>query len=152
MIMENLYDILDPMIRVIFTVAVLFIFGCANTEYLFERVEGDRHVALPLKMDGFYGQRDGALVKAEARFVDGSDFVSMNITLYLRPPAEFRSGTYEAAIGGRMTSGAVECPSLIFQGGQTALPTVGGLFVLKDEKNQPVFRVRIPATTLTGRR
>ena len=75
----------------------------------------------------------------------------MNVDLYLRPPAEFRSGTYQAMIGGKVTSGVVECPSLTFQGGQTALPTVGGVFILKDERNRPLYRVRIPATMLVRR-
>jgi hypothetical protein len=126
--------------------------GCMNTENRFERIDGDKYVALPLKFDGFYGVRDGALVKAEARFVDGNDMVTMNMTLFLRPPAEFQSGTYQAVIAGMMKSGSIECPSLTFQGGQTALPTVGGVFILKDESNRPLYRVRIPAMTLTGRK
>jgi len=132
--------------------AMMCLLGCTNTENRFERVDGNKYVALPLKLDGFYGVRDGALVKAEARFVDGNDMVTMNMTLFLRPPAEFQSGTYQAVIAGMMNSGNVECPSLTFQGGQTALPTVGGVFILKDENNRPLYRVRIPATTLTGRK
>ena len=132
--------------------AMMCLLGCMNTENRFERVDGDKYVALPLKLDGFYGLRDGSLVKAEARFVDGNDMVTMNMTLFLRPPAEFQSGTYQAVIAGMMNSGNVECPSLTFQGGQTALPTVGGVFILKDENNRPLYRVRIPATTLTGRK
>jgi hypothetical protein len=132
--------------------ALMCLLGCMNTEDRFERIDGDKYVALPLKLDGLYGLRDGGLVKAEARFVDGGDMVTMYMTLFLRPPAEFQSGTYQAVIGGKMNSGTVECPSLTFQGGQTALPTVGGVFILKDENNRPLYRVRIPATTLTGRK
>jgi len=132
--------------------ALMFVLGCTNSKDRFERIDGDKYVALPLKFDGLYGLRDGALVKAEARFVDGGDMVTLNMTLFLRPPAEFQSGTYQAVIGGMMNSGIVECPSLTFQGGQTALPTVGGLFILKDESNRPLYRVRIPATTLTARK
>jgi hypothetical protein len=132
--------------------SLMCLLGCMNTEDRFERIDGDKYVALPLKLDGLYGLRDGALVKAEARFVDGGDMVTMYMTLFLRPPAEFQSGTYQAVIGGKMNSGTVECPSLTFQGGQTALPTVGGVFILKDESNRPLYRVRIPATTLTGRK
>jgi hypothetical protein len=76
----------------------------------------------------------------------------MNAVVFLRPPAEFRSGTYEATINGKTNAGTVDCPSLTFQGGQTALPTVGGVFVLKDEQGRPLYRVRIPATTLMSRR
>jgi hypothetical protein len=123
--------------------------ACGNSDFRFERIDGDHSVTLPLKLDGFYGLRDGASVKAEAHFVDGNDVVTMNIALYLRPPAEFVSGTYQATIAGKVTSGNVECPSLAFQGGQTALPAVGGVFILKDQNNRPLYRVRIPATMLT---
>src|SRR5262249_10926872 len=125
--------------------------GCAKTGYRFQQVDKDPPVELPLKLTGFYGVRDGSIVTAEAHFTDGSDRVTMNIVLFLRPPAEFRSGTYEASVGGRMIVGAVECPSLTFQGGQTALPVVGGLFTLKDENSRPLYRVNIPAMPLTGR-
>jgi len=135
---------------------ILFLFlaiaGCANAEYRFDRIEGDRSSAMPLKFEGLYGVRDGATVKVEGRFADGADRVTMNLVLYLRPPAEFRSGTYQATIGGKMTSGSVECPSLTFQGGQTALPTVGGVFIFKDELNRPVYRITIPATNLQSSR
>ena len=125
--------------------------ACENTGYRFERIDGGQSIALPLKLDGFYGVRDGASVNAEARFVDGADLVTMTIAIYLRPPAEYRSGTYQAMIGGTTTSGGVECPSLTFLGGQTALPNVGGVFILKDEQNRPRYRVRIPATMLIRR-
>ena len=140
------------MSRHFLSLALLLTLGCASSEYRFERIDGNGPVVLPLKLDGLYGLRDGALVTVEGHFVDSDDVVLMNIVLYLRPPAEFRSGTYQARIGGKMTSGSVECPSLTFQGGQTALPTVGGVFVLKDEDHRPLYRVRIPATTLTSRK
>ena len=130
---------------------LMLVFGCASAQYKFERIDGDQSVSLPLKFEGLYGLRDGAQVKAEGQFADGNDVVTMNVVLFLRPPAEFQSGTYQAVIGGKMTSGAVDCPSLTFQGGQTALPTVGGVFVLKDELNRPLYRITIPAAQLTRR-
>jgi hypothetical protein len=143
---------LKAFFSVAFLLAFLFMSGCVGTEYRFERIDGAQPILLPLKFDGLYGLRDGAVVKAEGRFVDGNDVAVLHIDLVLRPPAEFQSGTYHATIAGRTVSGSVECPSLTFQGGQTALPTVGGVFVLKDEENRPLYRVRIPATPLTGRR
>jgi len=130
----------------------LFLSGCATDEYRFEQIDGAQAVAIPLKFEGLRGSRDGANVKFEGRFVNAEDVATMNVVLFLRPPAEFRSGTYEASIGGKMSSGVVECPSLTFQGGQTALPTVGGVFVLKDAQGRPLYRVRIPPTTLMSRR
>jgi hypothetical protein len=123
-------------------------YGCANKGYQFERINGDQSVAMPMQFDGLYGLRDGANVKVEGRFSNGADKVTMNFLVYLRPPAEFQSGTYQATIEGMTKTGTVECPSLDFQGGQTALPSVGGVFVLKDEQNRPLYRVRVPATNL----
>ena len=133
---------------ILLALALIASFGCANKDYRFERIDGDQSVTMPMQFDGLYGLRDGAFVKSEARFSSGADKVTMNFVVFLRPPAEFQSGTYEAVIGGRTLKGAVECPSLDFQGGQTALPSVGGVFVLKDEQNRPLYRIRIPATTL----
>jgi hypothetical protein len=130
-------------------IAFITLCGCARPEYGFQRIDRDPPVMLPLKLERLSGVRDGARVQAEAHFVDGDDMATMRITLFLRPPAEFQSGTFEAVIGGQRNSGNVECPSLDFQGGQTALPTVGGVFVMKDENNRPLYRVRIPPTTLT---
>jgi hypothetical protein len=131
---------------------LLLLVSCAETEYRFEQIDADEPQNLPLKFDGLYGVRDGAMVRVEGRFVDGDDFVELNFVVFLRPPAEFQSGEFRSSIGGRAASGVVECPSLTFQGNQTALPIVGGLFILKDGNNQPIYRVRIPPTKLTGRR
>jgi hypothetical protein len=139
------------MMRLLALLALPLISACANTEYKFEQMDRESAILLPLNLDGFYGLRDGATVNAEARFSGGNDSVIMSIVLFLRPPAEFRLGTFQGIIGGKAISGTVECPSLTFQGGQTALPTVGGIFILKVEDNAPSYRVTIPATQL-GRR
>ena len=125
--------------------------GCANTEYRFERIDGPQPSALPFKFDGIRGVRDGASVNAEAHFTDGADLITMKITLQLVPPPEFRSGIYEANIGGKTTVGPVECTSLTYLGGQADQPSVGGVFILKDGQNRPVYRVRIPATPMARR-
>ena len=123
--------------------------GCANTDYRFERIDGERTTPLPLKFDGIYGIRDAASVAAEARFSDGADVVRVKINVHLGPPAVFRSGTYQATIGGKTSTGVVECPSLDYLGGQNTQPSIGGLFRLKDEHNQPLYQVRIPLTIMT---
>jgi hypothetical protein len=43
----------------------------------------------------------------------------------------------------------VESTSVMFFGGQADQPSVGGVFILKDEQDRPVSRVRIPATPMT---
>ena len=129
-------------------VLLVAIVGCANSEYRFERIDGDQITALPLKFEGIVGVRDAASVVAEARFSDGGDFVTMKINVHLGPPAVFSSGTYQATIGGMATTGIVECPSLDYLGGQNSQPSIGGLFRLKDEQNQPAYQIRIPVTVM----
>jgi hypothetical protein len=130
---------------------LLLLTACANNEYRFERIDGAEVTTLPFKLDGIRGVRDGASVNAEARFSDGADFLTMNIALQLVPPPEFRSGRYEGTIGGKMIAGPVESPSITFFGGQSDQPSIGGVFILKDEQNRPVYRVRITATPMTRR-
>ena len=139
------------MTRIPLVLALLLLIGCAENEYRFERIDGPQVITLPFKLDGIHGVRDGASVNAEARFTDGADVLTMNIALYLVPPPEFRTGRYEGTIGGRTIAGEVECPSITFFGGQADQPSVGGVFILKDEQNRPAYRVRIPATPMTRR-
>ena len=140
------------MTRIVVVLALLSLIGCANDEYRFERIDGAQAITLPLKLDGIRGVRDGGSVKAEARFTDGADVLTMNITLQLVPPPEFRSGRYEGTIGGKAIAGQVECPSITFFGGQSDQPSVGGVFILKDEQNRPVYRIRMPATPMGRQR
>ena len=46
----------------LFTLFLLVMIGCANTEYRFERIDGEQVVAMPFKFDGIHGVRDGASV------------------------------------------------------------------------------------------
>ena len=129
----------------------VIIAGCMNTEYRFERVDGEQPVALGLKFDSMYGVRDGESVRAEARFTGGHDSAKVNIALNLGPPVQFTSGTYVAIIGGRSTEGTVACESLTFLGGQASVPSVGGVFVLKDDGGRTAYRVTMPPTPIKRR-
>lgn len=129
----------------------LVIAGCVSSEYRFERVEGGQSILLPLKFDSLYGVRDGYSVNVEARFTDGHDFAQMSLALHLGVPVQFTSGTYRITIGGRSSEGKVDADSVSFLGGQTALPSVGGVYILKDAQNRPAYRVKMPPTPVTRR-
>jgi len=124
--------------------------GCSRAEFQFERIEGNSSM-VPLKLTGLQGTRDGATVHVQASFADGNDTGQMTLVLQLNPTAECRSGTHRVEIDGQTTEGPVECSSVSFLGGQNALPSVGGVFILKDAQSRPVYRVRIPTTTMTRR-
>src|SRR3989442_8651667 len=72
--------------------------------------------------------------------------------LHLVQPPEFRSGVYEATIEGKTSVGRVECTPLTYLGGQADQPSLGGVFILKDGQNRPVYRVGIPPTPMARRR
>jgi len=120
--------------------------GCANSEYRFDRMDGGQPVPILMKFDSLYGARDGDSVTAEARFSNGNDSAQLNVRLFLRPPAEFVSGTYRVTSGGKTVEGIVECLSLDYQGGQGSVPSMGGKFVLK-----PDYRIVLPSTPIKRR-
>jgi hypothetical protein len=124
----------------------LLLAGCANSDYRFDRTDGGQSVSIPLKFDSLYGARDGENVTAEARFSNGNDSAQMNVRLFLRPPAEFVSGTYRLTIDGKTIEGVVDCQSLDYQGGQGSVPSMGGKFVLK-----PDYKITIPSTPIMRR-
>jgi hypothetical protein len=125
--------------------------ACVNTEYRVERIDGNQSVQLPLKFDSMFGMRDGESVTATPVFADGSDTVRMTLHVHLGPPITFVSGNYQASVGGRASEGSVVCDSLSFLGGQNALPSVGGIFVLRDSNGRSLYRVKMPATPIARR-
>jgi len=125
---------------------LILLSGCANSEYRFDRMEDGQAIPIPMKLDSVYGARDGDSVTAEARFSNGNDSAQMDVRLFLRPPAEFVSGTYRMTIDGKTVEGIVECPSLDYQGGQASVPSMGGKFVLK-----PDYRIILPSTPIKRR-
>ena len=123
--------------------------GCASKEAHIERIDGGQAIPLSLKLESMAGTRDGESVTAAPLFTDGTDSLRMDLHVSLGPPITFASGTYRADRGGRTTEGPVICDSLSFLGGQTALPSVGGIFRLQDSTGQTVYRVSLPATQTT---
>ncbi len=133
-------------------VLILLIFsigsGCVNSETRFERVDQGQPVVLPMKLDSVSGLREGETVKARIVFRDGAETAEIRITVKLGPPPEFTSGTYQTSMGGSSDRHDVECRSLSFLGGQNAMPSVGGIFLLKDSQQRTIYRVTMPATPI----
>lgn len=121
--------------------------ACVKSNSAFEELREGSAVTLPLKLTSVSGTRDGEIVRATIEFREGGDFAAIAIVVKLGPPPQFISGTYRATIGGRSSMGIVETPSLSFLGGQNALPSVGGIFVLKTVGG-PAFRATLPPTPI----
>ncbi len=125
--------------------------ACANKEYRVERIDGTRSERLPLKFAFMAGMRDGDLVSAAPVFKEGKDGLRLDLRVRLGPPITFVAGSYHGTIGNRDIEGPVVSDSLSFLGGQTALPSVGGVFRLQDSSTgRTVFRVSMPPTQITN--
>lgn len=122
--------------------------ACVKSETRFERLDQGQAKALPLKLVSVSGVRDGENVRAVIRFQDGQDSAVLMIATKLGPPPQFMAGNYQALMGGRTDAGIVECPSLAFLGGQNSMPSVGGVFILKDAQTRPLYRITMPATVI----
>ena len=124
--------------------------SCASSGYRFERMDGAKSTGLALTLNSRSGVRDGDIVNAEAIFTSGADSVRLNIVVHLGPPVAFRSGHYRAVFGGQASEGTVISEALRFQGGQD-IPSIGGVFVLKNAQSLPVYRVTLPSTPVQRR-
>lgn len=144
-------NIVRPTLLTWATVALIFAMtpGCANKEPRVERIDGGQAVQLPLKLEAIPGTRDGGSVTAAPLFTNATDSLQMDLQVRLGPPIIFVSGSYRADFGGYRSEGPVICDSLSFLGGQTALPSVGGVFRLQDSAGHTIYRVSLPATQTT---
>ena len=122
--------------------------ACVKSNSAFEELRDGGAVTIPMKLTAVSGTRDGEIVKATIEFREGADSTALAIVVALGPPPQFISGTYRSNIGGRAGAGIVESQSLSFLGGQNALPSVGGTFILKDSGNRPVYRATLPPTPI----
>ena len=123
--------------------------GCADKEARVERIDGSQAIPLSLKLKSIPGTRDGEFITAAPFFTDSTDSLRMYLQVRLGPPITFVSGSYRAEFGGHTSEGPVISDSLSFLGGQTSLPSVGGVFRLQDSNGHTVYRVALPATQTT---
>jgi len=144
-------NVVRPALLTWATVALIFAMtpGCANKEPRVERIDGGQAVQLPLKLESMPGTRDGGSVTAAPLFTNDTDSLRMDLQIRLGPPIVFVSGSYRADFGGHSSQGPVICDSLSFFGGQSALPSVGGVFRLQDSAGHTIYRVSLPATQTT---
>src|SRR5262245_46696143 len=89
------------------TVVLVSAADCSRGQFQFERIDGNSSEAVPLKLTGLQGARDGATVRVQASFADGNNTGQMALVLELNPTAECRSGTYRVEIDGQTTEGPV---------------------------------------------
>lgn len=92
------------------------------------------------------GQRDGARTRAIVSFqLAGGQELSVDLLLAYDPQPVLEQGTWATGTGG----GSVTAERVRFVGGQGQGPSVGGDYVLVDDRNLPRFRIQIPLTAIS---
>jgi hypothetical protein len=89
------------------------------------------------------GSRDGATTRATARLVLASgETMTLDLELSYDPTPVLAGGRWQVGDQG----GSVTAEHIRFVGGQGEGPSVGGDYVLVDERMLPRFRVQLPLT------
>ena len=94
------------------------------------------------------GTRDGDRLDAEAKFVDRSSTLTVELSFAIGSPTRLKSGRWQWMREGVPMSGSVAERSVMFLGGQSGPPSIGGTFDLLDPTGAAEYRIRIPTTEL----
>jgi hypothetical protein len=94
------------------------------------------------------GTRDGDVLDAQAKFGDGSSTLTVTMRFDIGSPTKLKLGRWQWTRDGRITSGTVAERSVMFLGGQSGPPSVGGRFDLLDPAGAAEYRITIPTTEL----
>lgn len=91
------------------------------------------------------GKRDGARTRATANLVLASgQEIRVELLLAYDPQPVLAGGSWSSG----SESGTVTAESVRFVGGQGEGPSVGGNYVLADDRNLPRYRIQLPLTPI----
>ena len=92
------------------------------------------------------GQRDGAQTRALVSFqLAGGQELAVDLLLAYDPQPVLEQGTWATGTGG----GTVTAERVRFVGGQGQGPSIGGDYVLVDDRNLPRYRIQLPLTAIS---
>jgi hypothetical protein len=127
-------------------VVLVALVGCAGDEHpTVMRLVGSSPGISEVTGWSLDGSRDGARTRATATFdLAGGRQLEVRLLLAYDPRPVLAEGTWK--LDGE--SGRVHAESVRFVGGQGEGPSVGGDYVLVDDRNLPRYRVQIPLTPI----
>jgi hypothetical protein len=94
------------------------------------------------------GARDGDRLHAEAMYSDSSSILTLDMRFAIGAPTRLESGTWRWSRNNQVSSGALAAHSVMFLGGQSGPPSIGGIFDLLDPASAARYRVTLPVTEL----
>jgi hypothetical protein len=128
--------------------AIVFLAACARPPKLpVEDLSGRENLS-SFTLTQVRGTRDGDVLDAEAKFGDGSSTLTVALRFDVGAPTKLGSGRWQWARDGRILAGTVVERSVMFLGGQSGPPSIGGRFDLLDSAGAAEYRITIPTTEL----
>ena len=126
------------------TMLAALVIGCGGeTGPTVMRLVGSSPALVEVTSWSLDGARDGATTRARASLVlEGGETLSLDLELSYDPSPVLADGRWK--FGDQ--EGSVTAERVRFVGGQGEGPSVGGDYVLVDERNLPRFRVQLPLT------
>jgi hypothetical protein len=98
------------------------------------------------KLQQVLGTRDGDRLDAQARFSDGTANLIVDLHFAVGAPTKLTSGQWRWTAA---RTGTVAERSVMFLGGQSGPPSLGGRYDLLDTNGVAAYRITIPTTVLT---
>ena len=126
---------------------ILLLAGCAKPHPPIEDLTGRENLSA-FTLAQVRGTRDGDRLDAQARFEDGSSTLTVTMQFAIGAPTRLKSGQWQWMRDNHLATGTVEERSVMFLGGQSGPPSIGGRFDLLDPSGAPHYRITIPTTEL----
>lgn len=134
--------------RIGFLFAIIFLGACARPpKPPVEDLSGRENLS-SFTLTQVRGTRDGDRLDAEAKFGDGSSTLVVTMHFAVGAPTKLSSGRWQWTRDGRTASGALAERSVMFLGGQSGPPSIGGRFDLLDPAGTAQYRITVPTTEL----
>ena len=124
----------------------LLLLYCRNTEVatienLREKSELTDHQIISLT-----GRRDADYLPATLVFEGSSSNLRMDLNFRIGVPTRLESGQYRWERKDGILGGLVRARSVIFLGGQSDNPNLGGVFELLSAEGVPIYKVTLPTS------
>jgi hypothetical protein len=137
--------------RIGFLSAVIFLSACARApQPPVADLSGHENLS-SFVLRQVRGTRDGDRLDTEAKFGDGYSTLTVTMRFAVGSPTRLSSGRWQWTRDGHTAHGSVAERSVMFLGGQSGPPSIGGRFDLLDSDGAARYRITIPATELQVR-
>jgi hypothetical protein len=128
--------------------ALFFLTACGSPQRAAVSDLGGREDLSLFTLASLQGARDGDRLQARAMFSDSSSILTLEFRFAIGAPTRLESGTWRWLRNSQISEGTITARSVIFLGGQSGPPSIGGTFELLERAGAPHYRVTLPVAEL----